>query len=105
MDQQAAAATPEATPRVNKAMLEHCAQKTVRLVGRVVSAVEGEMVIEASDRANVTVHAPGTSIDPSMRYVEVLGKVNDDFSVDAQLICNFLEFGEQKEFRFPVCSL
>ncbi|KAJ3073680.1 hypothetical protein HDU98_000953 [Podochytrium sp. JEL0797] len=76
--------------RVNAQGLQRSINKTVTLVGRVVSFAGASAVIEACDGGHVNVHLlPGSNVDQDQCVVEVIGIVNQDMSVQEQASSKF----------------
>ncbi|ORY47783.1 hypothetical protein BCR33DRAFT_657973 [Rhizoclosmatium globosum] len=76
--------------RVNSAMLSQNVNKSVTLVGRVVSFAGSYCVVEACDGGQVQVLlVPGSHIDGDNCVVEVMGVVNQDMSVQEQASTKF----------------
>eukprot|EP00727_Mastigamoeba_balamuthi_P007953 m51a1_g3779 hypothetical protein (112) ;mRNA; r:156433-156885 len=75
--------TENPQPRVNKGSIESFQGWVVRAVGRVMSSEGPELVLESTDGQNLVVHgAPLPSTDFT-EYVEVIGLVNPDCSINA----------------------
>lgn len=79
------------TPRVNKALIGNYIGKNVRVVGQVQSKpMNGKAILLASDKGTVTVNTQPQSQDTwTDKFMEVIGKVNDDLSVDELFSTNF----------------
>ncbi|KAI9338750.1 hypothetical protein BDR26DRAFT_794191, partial [Obelidium mucronatum] len=76
--------------RVNSQTLSRNINKSVSLVGRVVSFAGSYAVVEACDGGQVNVHlVPGSHIDTDSCVVEVIGIVNADLSVQEQASTKF----------------
>ncbi|OQS07623.1 hypothetical protein THRCLA_20108 [Thraustotheca clavata] len=67
-------------PRVNKATMVNYINRTVALVGSMESWTGSNAVIKSSDGGLVTVH-PSPGADYSSKYVEVIGQVQHDGSI------------------------
>jgi len=79
--------------RVNGGMLANLTGRDVRLVGKVVQQANGSAVVEASDGA--TVRVVGANEAFATAFVEVIGRVNADQSVQQHAFVNFgNQFGE-----------
>jgi len=84
------------TPRVNNQMLPKYAgsSQLVRLVGKVLQAGQATIDIETSDKGHVRVLLLPGSLGYSVgKIVEIVGKVNQDLSVQ--------EAGDQPTFYSP----
>jgi len=78
------------TPRVNKKLLSLHKGQTVRLVGEVKAIQGARMVVIASDKGEVNVHANHSSSDlQAGQIVEIVGTVNNDLSVTEQSSTSF----------------
>ena len=78
------------TPRVNKKLLSLHKGQTVRLVGEVKAIQGARMVVIASDKGEVNVHANHSSSDlQAGQIVEIVVTVNNDLSVTEQSSTSF----------------
>ena len=80
----------EAAPRINKSLMPQYLGKTVRLVGKVESVPDrnGEAAILSSDGERVKIlHANPSTFCTA--FVEVLGKVNSDGSIQEYTSSSF----------------
>jgi hypothetical protein len=73
--------------RVNGGMLANMSGRDVRLVGKVVQQANGSAVVEASDGA--TVRVMGANEAFATAFVEVIGRVNADQSLQQHAFVNF----------------
>lgn len=73
--------------RVNGGMLGSMAGRDVRVVGKVLQQANGSAVLEASDGASVRVAGANDAF--ASAYVEVIGRVNADGSVQQHAFANF----------------
>ncbi|KAJ1980259.1 hypothetical protein H4R33_005524 [Dimargaris cristalligena] len=82
------------TPRVNSALLPNYINHSVRIVGKVIQIQGNKAVLEASDHGKVLVNlVPQNNI--GSQYVEIIGLVQEDRSIQEFSSCNMGEkFGK-----------
>ncbi|EQC27857.1 hypothetical protein SDRG_14437 [Saprolegnia diclina VS20] len=73
-------AEPAPAPRVNKALMASYVNRTVALVGSMESWTGNSAIVKASDGGLVTV-IPAPGADYSSKFVEVIGLVQPDGSL------------------------
>ncbi|CAG8498786.1 10180_t:CDS:2 [Paraglomus occultum] len=75
------------TPRVNFGLLNRYKGRKVRLVGRVIQEAGHTVVVEACDKGQVSVRLRQPS--NLTTYVEFVGRVNTDLSINEFVFTNF----------------
>ncbi|KAI9491470.1 replication factor A protein 3 [Zychaea mexicana] len=68
------------TPRINSALRENYVERTIRIIGKIVTFSGETAVIEAPDHGHVMIKLNGES-NWSGSFVEVIGRVEKDFSI------------------------
>jgi len=87
------------TPRVNSACLPQNIHQTVRLVGKVEQILGGNVItLRACDDGLVTVKLT-SECTPGTTYVEILGKVLPDRSVQSLSCTNFGDEFDMKVYN------
>ncbi|ODQ55103.1 replication factor A protein 3 [Saitoella complicata NRRL Y-17804] len=82
--------TQAPTPRVNASTRSEHVGSSIRIIGKVNSAGGGRAIIDAGGDVEISYHEAATLITPG-RFVEILGKVNQDLTVTC---LTAIDFGE-----------
>jgi replication factor A3 len=80
-----------ATPRVNGELLPKFVNRTVNLVGRILSCDQGRVELQTSDQRRITVILAIPSPFPVDSIVEVIGTVNNDLSIREEGMIQYTE--------------